>query len=67
MSYSVKKSKATSAKFKAFAVDGERNFIDTESGELVDIGSVIAKTFGEDVPVDISVSLKTEEDATPEV
>lgn len=65
MSYSVKRSKQTSAKFKAFAVDGDRNFIDTESGEFVNVADVIAKTFGEDTPVDVSVSLKSEDDITP--
>lgn len=63
----IKKNRSTTAKFRAFAVDGECNFIDTESGELVDIGSVIAKTFGEDTPVDIQVSLKEDEDITDNV
>lgn len=63
----IKKNRSTTAKFRAFAVDCERNFIDTESGELVDIGSVIAKTFGEDTPVDIQVSLKEDEDITDNV
>ena len=66
MSYSVKRSKQTSAKFKAFAVNSDRNFLDTESGELVNVADVIAKTFGEDTPVDVSVSLKSEDDITPE-
>ena len=66
MSYTVKKSKATTAKFKAFAINSERNFLDTESGELVNVADIIAKTFGEDEPVDISVSLKSESDVTPE-
>lgn len=61
----IKKNRSTTAKFRAFAVDGECNFIDTESGELVDIGSVIAKTFGEDTPVDISVTNKVEEELDP--
>ncbi len=65
MSYSVKKNRGVSAKFKAFAVDGNRNFIDTETGELVSVADVIAKTVGEDVPVDISVTLKDEDDITP--
>ena len=67
MSYSVKKSKSTSAKFKAFAVDGTNQFIDTETGEVVDINTIIAKTFGENTPVDINVSIKTDEDVTDEV
>ncbi len=67
MSYSVKKSKATSAKFKAFAVDGSNQFVDTETGEIVDINSIIAKSFGENTPVDINVSVKTDEDVTAEV
>ena len=67
MSYSVKKSKATQAKFKAFAVDGANQFIDTETGEVVDINTIIAKTFGENTPVDINVSIKTDEDVTDEI
>lgn len=63
----IKKNRSTTAKFKAFAVDGEHNFIDTESGELVSIEDVIAKTFGEDTPVDIQVSLKEDEDITDNV
>lgn len=62
----IKKSRNTTAKFKAFAVDGNRNFVDTETGELVDVNSVIAKTFGEDTPVDIQVTLKSEEEVAPE-
>lgn len=62
----IKKSRNTTAKFRAFAVDGNKNFIDTETGELVDVNSVIAKTFGEDTPVDIQVTLKSEEEVSPE-
>ena len=65
MSYNVKKNRGVSAKFKAFAVDSDRNFIDTETGEMVSVADVIAKTVGEDVPVDISVVLKDEDDITP--
>lgn len=61
----IKKNRSTTAKFRAFAVDGDRNFIDTESGELISIGDVIAKTFGEDTPVDISVTNKVEEELDP--
>ena len=67
MSYSVKKQRSTSAKFKAFAVDGANQFIDTETGEVVDVNSIIAKSFGENTPVDIQVSLKADEDITDEV
>ena len=65
MSYSVKRNKTTSAKFKAFAVDGDRNFVDTETGSLVNVADIIAKSFGEDTPVDLSVTLKDESDITP--
>ena len=67
MSYQIKKSRGTSAKFKAFAVDGTKNFVDTETGEVVDIQDIIAKSFGENTPVDISVSVKSEDDVTDEV
>ena len=67
MSYSVKKQRSTSAKFKALAVDGANQFVDTETGEVVDINSIIAKSFGENTPVDISVSVKSEDDVTDEV
>ena len=66
MPYNVKRSKNTTAKFKAFAVDGAKNFIDTETGQIVDVQDIVAKTFGEDTPVDISVSNKSEDDITPE-
>ena len=66
MSYSVKRNKTTSAKFKAFAVDSEMNFVDTETGALVDVASIIAKSFGEGTPVDLNVTLKDESDITPE-
>lgn len=67
MSYQVKKNRGVSAKFKAFAVDGDRNFIDTETGEMVSVADVIAKTIGENTPVDIQVSLKEDEDITDNV
>ena len=66
MSYSVKKNKGVTAKFKAFSVTEDRNFLDNESGELISIADVIAKTIGEGIPVDISVTLKSEEEVTPE-
>lgn len=62
MSYQIKKSAATTAKFKSFLVSADRNFIDSETGSLISIADVIAKTFGEDTPVDIQVSLKSEEE-----
>ena len=64
--YSVKKQKNTTAKFKAFAVDSDRNFVDTETGTIVSVADVIAKSFGENVPVDLNVTLKDESDVTPE-
>jgi len=66
MPYNVKRSKNTTAKFKAFAVDGAKNFIDTETGQIVDVQDIVVKTFGEDTLVDISVSNKSEDDITPE-
>ena len=64
--YSVKKQKNTTAKFKAFAVDGNRNFVDTETGAIISVADIIAKSFGEDTPIDISVSNKQEDDVTPD-
>jgi len=66
MPYNVRRSKNTTAKFKAFAVDGAKNFIDTETGQIVDVQDIVVKTFGEDTLVDISVSNKSEDDITPE-
>lgn len=66
MGYSVKKSRQTSAKFKAFAVDDNRNFVDTETGSIVSVADIIAKSFGENTPVDLSVTLKDESDITPD-
>lgn len=67
MSVNIRKSKSTTAKLKAFAVDGDRNLFDTETGEFTNLNTLIAETFGEDTPVDIQVSLKIDEDVSDEV
>ena len=36
--------------------------MDAESGEQVDVADLIARAVGEDTEVDISVSVKTDED-----
>lgn len=66
MSYSVKKSKTINAKFKSLAVDDLNNFIDLETGEIINIAKVISQTVGEGQPVDVVVSNKDDEDITPE-
>lgn len=65
MSINVRKSRSTTAKLKAFAVDGDKNLFDTETGEFTNLNTLIAETFGEDTPVDIQVTLKSEEEVTP--
>ena len=66
MSVNIKKSKSTTAKLKAFAVDSSKNLFDTETGEFTNLNTLIAETFGEDTPVDIQVTLKSEEEITPD-
>ena len=67
MSYSVKKSKATQAKFKALAIDSNKCFIDTETGEVLDLAGILASSFGENEPIDLSATVKSEEEVAPEV
>ena len=66
MSVNIKRARSTTAKLKAFAVDSSRNLFDTETGEFTNLNTLIAETFGEDTPVDIQVTLKSEEEVTPE-
>ncbi len=66
MSVNIKRAKSTTAKLKAFAVDSSKNLFDTETGEFTNLNTLIAETFGEDTPVDIQVTLKSEEEVTPE-
>ena len=66
MSVNIKKSKSTTAKLKAFAVDSSKNLFDAETGEFTNLNTLIAETFGEDTPVDIQVTLKSEEEITPD-
>ena len=66
MSVNIKRAKSTTAKLKAFAVDGSQNLFDTETGEFFNLNDMIAKTFGEGTPVDIQVGLKSEEEVTPD-
>ena len=66
MSYVIKKNSGATAKFRALAIDSNKCFVDTDTGKILDFSNIIAKTFGEDTPVDISVSNKSEDDITPE-
>ena len=63
MSYSIKRNKNTSAKFKSMQVL-DKNFIDLETGSIIDVAGIVEKTFG-DSPFDIQVTNKDEEDITP--
>ena len=51
----------TSGKYKQIVVH-EGKFVDNETGDQIDIADEIAKSIGEDIPVDISVSMKTDEE-----
>lgn len=65
MGYKVTKAGATTARFKMLAVGGNNNFVDYETGEIVDVASVIGVAMG-DQPFDVVATSKTEEDITPE-
>ena len=67
MSYSVKKAKSTSAKFKSLSIDSAKNFIDLETGEILDLAGILASSFGENEPIDLSATVKSEEEVTPDV
>ncbi len=55
----------TNGKFKMLAIADGNNFIDYETGELVDVANIIGKCLGEE-PFDLSVTQKSETDITPE-
>lgn len=63
----IKKNRGTTARFKNFAVNADRNFIDLETGEVVDINSVVASVIGEDEPIDINITNKVEEEVDPDL
>lgn len=67
MSYQIKKSRGTSAKFKALAIDSNKCFVDTETGEVLDLAGILANSFGENEPIDLSATTKSDEDITDEV
>ena len=67
MSYVIKKNRGTSAKFKALAVDGEKRFVDTETGNYIDLADILAKSFGENEPMALRATIKSDEDITDEV
>ena len=59
-----KKSITTQGKFKNLVVrDG--SFVDDETGEIINVAKIIESAMGE-VPFDLSVSQKTEDDVTPD-
>ena len=66
MSYSCKKSKSINCKFKSLSVVDNKSFIDSETGELIDLASVVAKTIGNGEPIDVTITNKDEEDITPD-
>ena len=51
MSYVIKKNRGTSAKFKSLSVDSEKRFIDLETGSVIDLADILAKSFGENEPM----------------
>ena len=51
MSYNIKKSKSINCKFKSLSVLDDKSFVDNETGELVDLASIVAKTIGNGEPV----------------
>lgn len=61
MTKQFKKSNSVNGKLKGICVH-EGIFMDAESGEQVDVADLIARAVGEDTEVDISVSVKTDED-----
>lgn len=63
---SIKKSKNINARFKSLAVSEGKSFIDLETGELIDLASIVSKTIGDGEPVDVQITNKLEEDITPE-
>ena len=56
----------TNGKFKMLAIAEGNNFIDYETGEVVDVADIIGKCLGEEQPFDLSVTQKSETDITPE-
>lgn len=61
----VKKSKNINAKFKSLCVQGGRDFVDLETGEIIDLAAVVSQTIGDGESVDVQISNKIEEDITP--
>ena len=59
-----KRTTNTNGKFKMLAVADGNNFIDYETGEVVDVADIIGKCMGEE-PFDLSVTQKSETDITP--
>ena len=60
-----KRTTNTNGKFKMLAIAGGNNFIDYETGEVVDVADIIGKCMGEE-PFDLNVTQKSETDITPE-
>ena len=66
MPYNVKKSKNINCKFKSLSVVDDKSFVDNETGQLIDLASIVAKTIGNGEPVDVTITNKDEEDITPD-
>lgn len=62
--YSVKKSKSINAKFKALLVQDGTRFVDSETGEVIDIARIVSQAVGDEA-VDVTVTNKSEVDITP--
>ncbi|MCR4720958.1 MAG: hypothetical protein K5655_04455 [Lachnospiraceae bacterium] len=65
MSYSIKRNKGVTAKFKSLSVDEAKHFIDLETGEIIDLATIVSKTIGAGEPFSAQLSTKDEEDITP--
>lgn len=61
-----KKSITTTGKFKMIAVENGI-FVDTETGEQIQIAEILEDVYGSGQPFDLSVTQKSDDDITPNV
>ena len=55
----------TNGKFKMLAIVDGKQFIDYETGEVIDVPEIIGRCMGKE-PFDLSVTQKSETDITPD-
>lgn len=60
-----KRTTNTNGKFKMLAIADGNNFVDYETGEIVNVADIIGKCMGKE-PFDLNVTQKSETDITPE-